>query len=266
MFKKRGQVTIFIMVGVLILLSVLSFWFLSGDFSKTKLEVAKKTTFSEIQIGSTVQNYVEKCIEKTGEDAIVYIGKQGGYYQLPKLYDPNFRLPYYFYEQENKIISRRELEKQLSLYLNDNLYFCLRQFSSFKQQGYQIDQGEIKTKVKVAARSVLFKVRFPVYLIKGNLGKELTLFEAKVPSRMNDIHKTVYLFMQEQEKKNDSICLSCLTKLAIDSDLRVEISPDNNTVLFTVIDENVKIKKEDYHYEFLNQYRWGKEVEVIKAK
>ena len=261
MFKKRGQVSVFLIVGVIVLLLVASLIFISKNYVAEETSLEKEKTFQGIQIGSNIQYYVEKCIQQTGEEALVYIGKHGGYYQLPKVFDSEFMLPYYFYEKKNKVISREELERQLSLYLEDNLFFCLRNFKSFQQQGYRIEQGKMKTKTKLSKKSVSFKVTLPLYFVKGTLGKELTLFEAKVSARLQAVHKTIDLFMQEQEKKNDSICLSCLTKLAIDNDLRVEMSPDNNTMLFVVIDEKVKVKKKDYYYEFVNQYDWGNRSE-----
>src|SRR3989338_3113173 len=70
--NKRGQVTIFIILGIIILAAVVLVFYLTGDTlvkqSEGKVNIETKP----------LKNYVGDCLEKTGNDALTLIGKQGG--------------------------------------------------------------------------------------------------------------------------------------------------------------------------------------------
>ena len=72
---KRGQVTVFIIVGVLILI-------VAGVFlySQDKKIIEKPTTINTAPIIS----FVEQCIKSTAQEGIFENGKQGGYFILPE--------------------------------------------------------------------------------------------------------------------------------------------------------------------------------------
>jgi len=254
MVSKRGQITIFIIVGILILLMASVYLLVQYDVFKKEVELTQTQVISATSLGGNIQTYIESCIKSTGEDAIVYIGKQGGYYQLPVIFDIDLKLPYYFYQNKSKFISQTELEKQLSLYVDNELLFCLMNFQAYKQQGYQIESGSIQTTTQINLGNVHYKINFPIYLTKGSSKKQLTNFEVKVPSRLKTIHEMINTFMLDQIKFPESVCLSCLNKLALSNDLRVELGPVDNLTLFTITDQKVKIKKKDYIFEFVNYY------------
>ncbi|PIN76697.1 hypothetical protein COV17_01385 [Candidatus Woesearchaeota archaeon CG10_big_fil_rev_8_21_14_0_10_36_11] len=130
---KRGQVTIFIIVGVLLLAAVATFIFLQ-DTAGEIVEEQETVTLSGIQLGDNIQNYVESCITKTGEDALIYIGNHGGYYNVPPPFDPTFTLPYYFYKERDFGPSEETVTQELGKYMDDMLFFCLQNFNTFTEQ------------------------------------------------------------------------------------------------------------------------------------
>ena len=75
------------------------------------------------------------------------------------------------------------------------------------------------------------------------------MFEVKIKSRLNTIYGLLEKFMKDQVENPDSICISCLTKWAIADNLKVEMGPIDNETIFTVIDENVTVKKKPYRFE-----------------
>src|SRR3989344_4564829 len=72
--NKRGQVTSFIILGiVLVVIAFVVFYFFGDVLIKQKKEVI----FDESEI-EPLKNYVEECIKLNGEDGLNLIGKQGG--------------------------------------------------------------------------------------------------------------------------------------------------------------------------------------------
>ncbi len=77
--KKRCQVTLFIIIGIVILVIVGLLIYLTTYVTKKGIE--KEITKSEnIPLAvQPIKTYIETCLDKTAKDAIILIGKQGGY-------------------------------------------------------------------------------------------------------------------------------------------------------------------------------------------
>ncbi len=257
--SRRGQITVFIIIGIFILLVIAGLLFMKNSFEKEDVKSKEDKIVDSAQLGGDVQNYIENCIERTGEDALVYIGEQGGYYDLPEVYDPEFNLPYYFYENEDYFISLEELEKQLSAYMDEHLFFCLENFESFKDKGYEIEQGVINTETKVVSGKVIFNVNFPVNVVKGSVGKELLVFETDIQSRLETILEISKQLIDGVVERPFAINLGQISDLSLDNDLMIELSDLNEDVYFTIVDKNTLGDKEIYDFNFVVRYQFGED-------
>ena len=140
---KKGQVTVFIILGVLIL-AVFASYFFFKSFTTTESLSAQ-----EIIVDTTpIQLYVEGCLEKTAQDTINFISLQGGYYHLPKTYlDYSFvKIPYYFDDGNENFPSKENIASEMEKYFKINLPKCINNFLAFKSKGYLIQEGEIEPK------------------------------------------------------------------------------------------------------------------------
>ena len=92
--QKRGQVTVFLIVGLIILfVSGIIIFLVKG----ANLSVQNSIETESVFLGDQVQNYVDRCLYLTTKEGLFFIGEHGGYYNLPPVYNPDFYLPYYFY-------------------------------------------------------------------------------------------------------------------------------------------------------------------------
>jgi|APSaa5957512622_1039677.scaffolds.fasta_scaffold59484_1 hypothetical protein len=233
---KRGQMTVFFIVGILILGTATLVFFLS-DF-----------TSSEPQdlLGDSIQNYVQSCVESTAEEGLDYISLHGGYYSLPQLsYDD---LPYYYYGGKQNVISKGELETQLGMYMDNELRFCLQNFLLFRNQGYTFDTGDVKTNVAVKKEAVVFDVVFPLTVKRDALARSFDVFTAVRSHNVGKVHEGVTSFVNQEEES--ALCISCLHDIANEMDVRVEMIPIDNDIIFDVYGEDIT-------YSFANQYNWG---------
>ena len=254
MVCKRGQVTIFILLGLVILIAALFLFYFNSD--KKSSEVEKN--FESQQDIMPIRNYIESCIKLVGEDAIVWIGEHGGYYELPtySTKDYSIETAYYFYENSNIMPSKTDVEEELSKYLNKELSFCLRNFVDFTQQGFDIEQGEIVTTTIIRPGNVLFNVNFPVVVKKDKSKIKLNSFSNSVDKiRLNTVYGAVNSIINEQMKDFESICLSYLFNLTIENDLYINTEKlSDDTILFTITDFNSIINNSPYKYIFANKY------------
>ncbi len=249
---KRGQVTVFIVIGLLIILLVGSIFLLKAFIISEEIE---KTDLAPM-LSDSIKSYIESCIEQTGKKALTFVARQGGYYELPPLSE--FGLPYYFYENKSRLISKKELEQQISSYINNELFFCIQNFVLFKKTGLEIEQKEIITLTKVSTDKAVFDVTFPITIKQDALAKSIAYFSESVPSRLGTIHNMTAEFMRIQEEEPDRICVSCLSNLGAKNNLRTEMNLIyNNTIQFKIIDETKP--GEPFEYLFLNRYEFAKE-------
>jgi len=255
--RKRGQVTIFIILGILILIIVGSFFLIRSYSEEKRAETEAEKVQQAIQMSASIKHYIESCLDSTGKKALLFVGKHGGYYELPPQSDTFFLMPYYFYDDKSHLISKEELEKQISNYINNELFFCVKNFVVFEEQGYVIKQEEVNTSTIIAKNKVILNVNFPVTLAKGESVQNIVEFTTSINSRLGTIYDVIKELLEEQENDPTSICVSCGVVLGIEHDLRVEMSfIEEGEIMFTIIDEKVPINHEPFEYNFINKYEF----------
>ena len=95
LMKKRGQVTLFVIVGIILVLVIALFIFVLRPEQLERDQALVDEVSSEF---SPVQNFVHSCMRKTGEDAVRILGERGGYlfndnYHLSSLLNPDLDNP-----------------------------------------------------------------------------------------------------------------------------------------------------------------------------
>lgn len=79
MTKKKSQVTIFLIIGVVIIILVGFSFYLTTYMSKEKTrQETKRAQKMKINL-EQVEDYMNQCLDTTTKEALVLIGKQGGY-------------------------------------------------------------------------------------------------------------------------------------------------------------------------------------------
>ena len=60
----------------------------------------------------------------------------------------------------------------------------------------------------------------------------------------------------EHEKYKGDVCLSCINDLAFGNDLYFELNDyDDETIIFSIIDENSSVLDKNYRFNFANKYK-----------
>ena len=239
MKNKRGQITIFIIIAIVII-GIIGLYFLFDD------ELEKMFTTKT----SSINTFVEECIENTGKDAIYQIGQNGGYYLTPKISTPG-GIPYY-YNEKNYMPSKKRIENQIALYLNEMLEFCTEDFSDFPE--FNISSGEANSKVIIKDSEVILNVKYPISITKDKSTSIIENFEdIKIPVRLGIIYDSIEEIIKDQLNR-ENICLSCITDIALKNDLTVGITSLEEATIFTVQDKYSEINGVPLEWKFANKY------------
>ena len=170
MMNKRGQVTIFVIVGLVILVTVFLVFYLLGDKIKKQSEV--ETVFDESSL-EPLQDYVGECIEKHGNEAIEKISNGGkidpGFYY----YYNNEKINYLCYSDGFGPCERKEpflsklFEDEIKNYVINKLSLCI-DLNSLRNEGYDVQEGEMNVDVDVLEYSTLITLDYPITISKGD--------------------------------------------------------------------------------------------------
>ncbi len=173
----KGQVTIFIIIGILLVLAITLVIFVRKEI----------ITFNPEEIIPTekgkVENFITACIDQVGNDALVRIGLQGGYIELP--YDvlndntrrldisPALAVPYWAYGPETSIPSLQQIKEQIDDYLEKNVRDCLFSMEAFQESYDLIEKSGLTANTEIVQSKVIFNLHWDVE-IRSKSGEIIT--------------------------------------------------------------------------------------------
>lgn len=262
--QKKGQIAIFIVVGLLILLLLGIFFYMETSTAAQKIAVNVQDVQESHKLQIPLQVYVENCLRETGKEALLSIGKRGGYFNIPPESDQIMQLPFYLFEATSHVPTMERILKELSAYLDANLNKCLNDFKPFKEQGYDVQYGRGKLVALLGKNELHFIAELPVTIKKGTEEISLNSFLAVIPSRLDEMHSLVSNFIIQQEENPQAFCVSCLADSSVLYDMRSEVNfVDERTLMFTITDESILIDGKPFKWYFLNKYE-AEEIEELK--
>jgi len=243
--KKRAQVTIFIIIAILIVASIVMFFLFR-----------EKIGFWENKINPEVlpvYSYVEDCVEETEENALARIGEQGGYFFISQdVKSIGSNIPYYLYNQEELVPTKADIELELSGFVHEELSFCILNFKDFRDE-FEISHELKEVKTKINDNSVDFNLQYLISVSKkeSEATSQFEEFNIRIPIRLGTIYNVAQAVVQEQQKHLDSICLSCLYTLGKENNVHIDmLDYGNDTTIFTIIDNNSTLNDENYEFSF----------------
>ena len=239
---KKAQVAVFVIIAIVVLVVVVVLFFSGKDLdSNSHIPAEVRPIYS----------YVNDCVDSIGQEAVYYIGQTGGYFDVP---EPSyFNVAYYLYGGENHMPSKEFVEEQLEKYVNFALYFCTANFIDFED--FEVIQGNISSKVVIKDEEVIFEVYYPLSISKGDASYTLNDFEVAVPVKLGVMYDAVEEFIAEQIEDRTAVCASCLYDIGqqYELDFHVLDTNENESIMFIVRDEELKLYNEDYLFYFLNK-------------
>jgi len=244
--EKRGQVAIFIIIAVLIIAGVVIYFLLREPSG----EIERREVFTP-DVGG-INLFVQDCLDQTGELAILFVGKRGGYADSPELSSEE-GIPYYYIGNEIYIPSKEAIEGEISKYVNYGVEFCMTDLTNFERLGLEVTPGEAKTTAEILNDSVKITVDYPINVKKGDDVSRIRDFETEVPVRLGLAQYAAEEIVRESLDLGFT-CLSCALDLSVENNLTIDIGPyDEGSKLFLITDGQSKINEEDFVFAFLGK-------------
>lgn len=295
--NKRGQVTIFIIIAIILVAGVILFFQFKDSLIKQKIPSSFEPVYN---------NFLY-CLEENTKIGINLLESQAGYIELPE-FEPGSSympfssqldflgnpVPYWYYVSANniqreQIPSKKNMENQLSSFVESKIHDC--DFESYYESGFEIDQGEVEASVSIQESQVKVKLNFPFVITKAGETASINSHELNVKSNLGSLYdsaREIYsleqknLFLEEYAVDTlrlyapvDGLELSCSPKMWVADEIFTKLSEaiEANTLAlkakngaYVLTDEANKYFITDVLSEhgvrFINSRNWARGFEV----
>ena len=251
---NKGQVSIFVLLAVIVLITL---FFINYTNTSTNIDKELEESISSTGFSDSVKNYVDSCLREVSKNVVGLIGIQGGYYENPEHFvqDRYFFFSYYFYDNRNVMPSKEVVEKEISKAVNGELPYCIDNFSIFKEQGLEIEDGPINSFVSMTDKDIIIELVYPINFKKQSQSTIISNFNTKIPVRLGEIYDVAKRVIDQQVEDSQHICLSCVMDLGEENNLDFRfVSNGEDKTLFVIIDNESIIEKEPYNFMFVGKY------------
>ena len=186
MLDKRGQITLFIILGFVLLIVGLFLYFVATE--EEGYDLQKESNFQN-QV-SAIKFYVSRCLEDESSFALFVLGMQGGNIDLPAYHfsSKSFDTSYLYFNGDSKLPSIEEIEEQLSDYITTNIHDCA-DFSKFNN--VDIVEDEINIETVLGYNDVRFRMNWPLTIKQGTLASQISDFSVTTPVRFLSIYRII---------------------------------------------------------------------------
>ncbi len=213
---RKGQITLFIIIGLIILLTA-AFVFYLVYLKEKPVEREAITPPLPIAEADPVSALVMTCLKTTAQNGLKIIGDHGGYLK-PQFtlnpYEPTeaeavqlgktggLIIPYWWHmtspntckggcEFDSQRPEFYEFEDLLKEYIQENILECLNNFEAVRRLGYEIEtKSQPEAEVKIRAKDILLMLDWEITVSKADTLYDLEEFSAKVDLDIKEIYDT----------------------------------------------------------------------------
>ena len=233
---KKGQVTTFIIVGIMLLILIALAIFLRGRLTEQAFEKAAQAPPLPSDI-APINNYVELCLQRSITPGVFLLGAQGGFItpERDALKTQNAVIAYGAIDGKTTLPEMEKVELQLAEYTEDAISLCLLNFSQFREQGYTIETGKPTAAVRVIEDTIAVNLDYPLNVRKGNTSYALRFFSAKVPIRLGHVLTIANDIAELIGKDPNRVDFRSLSNY----DVSISVLPyDGESIIYTIHDSN----------------------------
>lgn len=247
MHPKRGQITTFIIIGVVLIAVV-------GVFLYTRSQAGPEEEAVPADV-APIKMYVDQCLKQTAEDAVLDVAAQGGYYFAPQN-SINFlymSVPYYLYEGRVLVPTKEMIEDELSLYVSLNLPYCV-DMAQFAEKGYNITAEMPQVKTTITPKEVLFDVDYLVTIRIEGQEKTISKFSTSVNANLMKLYTIASNYTNYQAEDAYLFTISHAVDLSFDNDVKFEAYTFENEIILSFLDNTTLVKNRPLIYTFAMKY------------
>ena len=239
MLKKRGQLTIFIIIAIVIMSLAILFYFVFPN-----IKILNEESSSPVHI------YVKECLEDTIIYSAYIFGLQQGHYTIPRnsLDTGISKIAYYYNEGEILIPSNEFFEKEFSNILDEEIRSRCSDFLDFEVEGYYITTKDSSNDIKILENDLEVRIDYPITVDDGEETESFSKFSYELPIRLGHIFDVSRDLVDKIKEEPYTLDLTFL----LNQDVAVSVDKyDSCNQIYIIVDEeSISIDNNFYAYTF----------------
>ncbi len=270
--SKRGQVTLFIILGLLLLILVALFFVFRSTIVEEKTEEARRVLEDVPTAFNPIKVFTEDCLKVVGEEGIRRLGQNGGYIKPSEWHQMKFspteptdrdgvllgqqvEIPYWYHNSRpNKaeaveiavrIPSIHDMERDVERWIEEELRSCVDDYEVF--EGFSVQAGDSEAVVNILPGVVRISLDKHLAITHGDATNEMRHFYVEVPIDVLRAHSLAteitkaqqnYTFLEDQ-------MLNLIALFSdIDKDMLMPMSASQFSVGGLVLWSEVRLKED----------------------
>jgi len=238
--QKKGQITIFIILGF-VLLVVFLVLFYSGSYEEIELKSP-----TDIEAGN-FKSFIENCNEITATKGAYYIAAHNGHYTLPDDYTEEGKYVFNYVYQRSKpglnvSLTLDEIEKNYEQYIRYNLHVCTDNFKAFKAIGADIEEGQVIADATIQTNKILVNTIYDIKVqYKDSYYEIYELEPIEIPVRLGLMYNVSQIILDWIIQKPSLISTGYINELMKQIGMNTSIDAFGTTSAYVIYDNQSSI-------------------------
>ena len=232
---KKGQVTTYIILGIVIIIAFSFVFFARSEFLKSLLSTTSEKAAVVPPKFTPVYNYVSDCVKEVSNIGLDYVLLQGGYYKPEDTINLQAFGIAYWYKKKDVSPSLNIIGDELAKFVDDNLKSCV---FNFNNPEFVILPAAPKTTVEVNDK-IIVKTDYPAEVRYKDLTYKLDPVRVEINKNILPIYNASKSVINMESLEKDKIDLTFLLSTGFDvlvfpyeKQLVYSVSGDNMTIMF----------------------------------
>ncbi len=295
---KRGQITIFIIIAIILVAGVALFFTVRKQSPVTSVDKNLEPAY---------QTFLD-CLEQDAQNGVDILGTQGGYIYPPK-FEPGSSympfssqlefmgsgIPYWYYVSGNNVAkeqvpSKEKMEQDLGQFISEKIKDC--NFDDYYREGFQIDLNpeDLKATASINDNTIDVSLKAQLSITDGESATIVRDHKIQINSRLGKFYKTARQIYDKEQKDMflenygiddirlyapvDGVELSCAPKTWVAQDVVKDLQNaiEANTLALKTKGNYYTVGKNNKYFiidlptdesvNFLNSKNWPYKVEI----
>ena len=240
---RRGQASIFIILGLLILGAIaLSFMVQQGKLQLQQGAIERIGT-TVPQKAVPIKTFIESCLAKTGDPAVRLLALQGGRINFSDeayAHTSYVNISYALTDGKSTLVSQADMEQELAGDVQLRMRGCIGDLGELRKQWQQVSAETLTINASIMDDQVLFRMRYPLTLIDQEGVTTISDFQTLIPLRLGRVHGIVANITKVFARNPDWIDTTYLANIP---EYAIGIIPEQQDTYVLSITDNQNIGK-----------------------
>ncbi len=213
--NKKGQLTLFIIIGLLLLIGLSIYVYLTTREAKAPVE-AERIRIAEVPAEmQPLRDFIQDCLKITAKDGLMRLGQRGGYISPRHSYNPfeptaaralqlapesGVIVPYWWHMNAKNTCRNdctfaterptlEDIKIQLDAHIAKEIPKCLGTFRQFQEQNFIITPtGRLKPETRITEDNVIVLLNYPLEVRRAGETFRLESFVTELPVAFGRIY------------------------------------------------------------------------------